>query len=289
MGAWDGVNHEDEAQTERNGAKIGHGRDVWYMSPGPSYGKYLASGVRQALDAGVEAVHLEEPEFWVRGGYAPAFKREWQDYYHEAWQAPDLLARRPLAREQPDVLPVPPRPPAGVRQHPGVQPGEGYEGPLCYVPTHSLLNYASWGIVSPESSLARLKGCDGYIAQVWTGTAREPNIYANVKRERTFETAFLEYGAMQNLVRSTGRNVWYLADPIEDNPNHDWGDYRRNYHATLIASLLQPEVSQYEVIPWPERVLEDKYPAERQARGCASASRTTTPRSFRRCGTPSRT
>jgi len=28
----------------------------------------------------------------------------------------------------------------------------------CYVPTHSLLNYAHWCIVSPESSLARLEG-----------------------------------------------------------------------------------------------------------------------------------
>ncbi len=39
--------------------------------------------------------------------------------------------------------------------------------------THSLLNYAQWCIVSPESSLARVNGCDGYIAQVWTGTARD--------------------------------------------------------------------------------------------------------------------
>ncbi len=27
---------------------------------------------------------------------------------------------------------------------------------------------------------------------------------------------------MQNLVRASGRRVWYLNDPIEDNPNHDW-------------------------------------------------------------------
>jgi hypothetical protein len=66
---------------------------------------------------------------------------------------------------------------------------------------------------------------------------------------------------MQNLVRSTGRQVWYLADPIEDNPNHDWGDYRQNYHSTLIASLLQPDVSQYEVMPWPERIFNGNYPS----------------------------
>lgn len=60
-GRFDGVNHEDEAQTRPNGDKIGHGGDVYYMSPGVNYGKFLATGVRRALEAGVEAVHLEEP------------------------------------------------------------------------------------------------------------------------------------------------------------------------------------------------------------------------------------
>jgi len=132
----------------------------------------------------------------------------------------------------------------------------------CYVPTHSLINYAHWCIVSPESSLAKLDGCDGYIAQVWTGTARTPNHFRGVRRERTFETAFLEYGAMQNLVRATGRSVWYLNDPVEDNPRHDWTDYRGNWESTLVASLLQPEVWQYEVAPWPERIFGGKYPRD---------------------------
>ena len=261
FGRWDGVNHEDEAQTESNGAKIGHGKDVFYMSPGKDYGRYLAVGVRKALDAGVEAVHLEEPEFWVRGGYAPAFKREWQNLYGEPWQDPQSS---PDARWRANKLMYSLYKRALQQVFDSVQAFNKEKGKevRCYVPTHSLLNYAHWGIVSPESSLAGLNGCDGYIAQVWTGTARTANVYQNVKRERTFETAFLEYGAMQNLVRATGRGVWYLADPIEDDASHDWGDYRRNYHSTLVASLLQPDVAQYEVIPWPERVFNDKYPSE---------------------------
>jgi hypothetical protein len=130
----------------------------------------------------------------------------------------------------------------------------------CYVPTHSLLSYAQIRIVSPESSLAQLNGCDGYIAQVWTGTARNPNVFRGQLRERTFEAAFLEYGAMQNLVRATGRRIWYLNDPVEDNPNHDWEDYRVNWESTLVASLFQPEVRHYEVAPWPERVFGGTYP-----------------------------
>ena len=67
-GRFDGVNHVDEAQTDRNGKVISHGGDVYYMSPGENFGKFLCQGVKRAMDAGAEAIHLEEPEFWVRGG-----------------------------------------------------------------------------------------------------------------------------------------------------------------------------------------------------------------------------
>ncbi len=258
-GRYDGINHEDEAQTERNGKKISHGGDVYYMCPGTNFGKFLCVGVQRALDAGVEAVHLEEPEFWVRGGYSEGFKREWRAFYGEDWQPPHssvdaqwrasklkyFLYRRALQQVFDHIQAYNQRTGRKVR---------------CYVPTHSLLNYAHWRIVSPESSLARLIGCDGYIAQVWTGTARTPNRFRGELRERTFETAFLEYGAMQNLVRSTGRRVWYLNDPVEDNPDHDWEDYRVNWESTLVASLFQPEVRHYEVAPWPERVFGGNYP-----------------------------
>lgn len=259
-GRFDGVNHEDEAQTDRRGNKISHGGDVYYMSPGTNFGKFLCVGVQRALDAGAEAIHLEEPEFWVRGGYSEGFKREWRAHYGKDWQPPHssvdaqwrasklkyFLYRRALQQVFDYVQDYNRRTGRKVR---------------CYVPTHSLLNYAHWRIVSPESSLARLNGCDGYIAQVWTGTSRTPNQFRGQVRERTFETAFLEYGAMQNLVRATGRTVWYLNDPIEDNPNHDWSDYQRNWEATLVASLLQPEVWQYEVAPWPERIFNGRYPS----------------------------
>jgi len=258
-GRFDGKNHEDNAQTDRNGRKISHGGDVYYMCPADNYGEFLSVGVERGLEAGVEAVHLEEPEFWARAGYSEGFKREWQNFYHEPWQAPDesvdaqwrasklkyFLYRRALQQVFNHVQAYNKRTGRKVR---------------CYVPTHSLINYAHWCIVSPESSLAKLEGCDGYIAQVWTGTARTANHFRGLRKERTFETAFLEYGAMQNLVRATGRSVWFLNDPVEDNPRHDWTDYRSNWESTLTASLLQPEIWQYEVAPWPERIFGGKYP-----------------------------
>ena len=267
FGRWDGQNHEDEIQTMQNGERIGHGGDVFYMAPGEKYGTYLTQGVKRALDAGATAIHLEEPEFWVRAGWSEGFKRSWQEYYKEPWQDPVsspeaqyrasklkyYLYRRALAQVFDYVKKY-------GKEHGRTIP--------CYVPTHSLINYASWGIVSPESSLLEV-GCDGYIAQVWTGTARTPNFYKGVEKQRTFETAFLEYGAMQNLVRASGRRVWYLNDPIEDNPDHSWFDYRTNWESTLVASLLQPEVYHYEIMPWPHRIFGKDYPATQPGTGNA--------------------
>jgi hypothetical protein len=277
-GRFDGKNHWDQAQKDSKGNLVQHGVDVPYISPGKDYGNYLTVGIKRALDAGAEAVYLEEPEFWARSGWEDNFKREWKAYYGEEWQAPDsspdaqyrasklkyMLYRRALAQI------------FDFAKGYGQEHGRTIR---CYVPTHSLINYANWRIVSPESSLINV-GADGYIAQIWTGTAREPNYYKGVLKERTFETAFLEYGAMQNLVRASGRRVWYLNDPIEDNPNLDWVDYRTNWESTLTASLLQPEVWRYEIMPWPERVFNSKHLATKDAAANGEAGKIQIPKSY---------
>ena len=169
-GRFDGVRHVDEAQTDRNGHVISHGGDVYYMSPGESFGKFLCQGVKRAMDAGAEAIHLEEPEFWVRAGYSKGFQREWKSYYHEDWipphTSPDAQYRASMLkyylyrRALKQVFDFVKEENARTGRH-----------VKCYVPTHSLINYAHWKIVSPESSLMEV-GADGFIAQVWTGTAR---------------------------------------------------------------------------------------------------------------------
>ena len=263
-GDFDGKNHMDEVQKEKGGGLIGHGKDNYYICPTESYGKFICKGVKRALDAGAQGIHLEEPEYWVRSGWEEGFKREWQSYYGEPWQEPDssadaqyrtsklkyFLYRRVLGQVFDFVKDY-------NKEH-----GTNVK---CYVPTHSMINYANWGIVSPQSSLLSV-GADGYIAQVWTGTARTPNLYNGRKRERTFETAFLEYGSLQNIARASGKRVWYLNDPIEDNAGHSWHDYRTNWESTLVASLLQPEVHHYEIMPWPHRIFEKNYPSTQPVR-----------------------
>jgi hypothetical protein len=259
-GKVDGRKHWDESQADAAGKPILHGPTVPYMVPSVAFSTYLENSIRKSIDAGAVAIHLEEPEFWARGGFSEAFQREWRIYYNEPWQRPDsscdaqyrasklkyYLYRRMLDRLC-----------SSMKEYALVK----HNRPIrFYVPTHSLINYTQWQIVSPESSLLDLPGVDGYIAQIWTGTARSANVYEGRLAERTFETAYLEYGIMQELVRGTDRRMWFLHDPVEDDPNHDWNDYRKNYIATLVASLLHPEVYHYEVAPWPSRVFLGRFP-----------------------------
>lgn len=259
-GTFDGREHWDEGQVTFEGKEKGHGYLTPYMSPSVAFADYLTEKLKTAVDAGVDAIHLEEPEFWAECGYSDSFKREWQIYYNEEWQDPlssadaqfkasklkSYLYKRTLDRLC-----------SSLKEYAKAKYNRNIR---FYVPTHSLINYSQWKIVSPESSLIDLPSVDGYIAQIWTGTSREDNVYEGVLKERTFETAFLEYGIMQELTRGTGRGMWFLHDPIEDNPRYTWEDYRRDYYKTVTASLFHYHVHQYEVCPWPNRVMYGKYP-----------------------------
>lgn len=257
-GKWDGKWHLDEGQKTMHGDTIWHGHLIPYIVPTKNYLKYFKERqIKPVIDAGIDAIFLEEPEFWARSGYSESFKREWKDYYGFDWRPQHESAENTYLsnklkyhlyyRALDEAFTY-------AKQY-GREKGMDVR---CYVPTHSLLNYSQWQIVSPEASLASMESCDGYIAQVWTGTSREPNYFNGKARERVFETAFLEYGCMESMTRPTGRKMFFLTDPIEDRAK-DWQDYKRNYQATFTAQLLYPQIADYEVMPWPDRIYEGLY------------------------------
>jgi hypothetical protein len=257
-GKWDGKWHLDEGQVTQKGDTLWHGRMVPYIVPSMNFIQYIKETViKRVIDAGIDAIYLEEPEFWMKAGYSTAFKKEWKAYYGFDWRPQHESAENTYLSSK-------------LKYHLyyralnecftyakeyGKSKGMDVR---CYVPTHSLVNYSQWMIVSPEASLASLPVVDGYIAQVWTGTSREPNFFNGNKKERVFETAFLEYGSMESMTAPTGRKMFFLTDPIEDWPR-DWADYKKNYQATFTAQLLYPMIADYEVMPWPDRIYEGRY------------------------------
>lgn len=259
-GRWDGRQHFDEGQVQRNGDTIWHGRDVPYLVPSDNFLRYVKTHIKRAIDAGVTAIYLEEPEFWARAGYSEGFKKEWQKFYNEPWrpqhESPEATYMSSKLKYHLYLNAL-----ADVFAYAKSYAKSSGKNIQCYVPTHSLINYSSWQIVSPEASLASIKDMDGYIAQVWTGTSREPVFYRGVKKERVFENAFLEYGSMVSMTAPTGKRMYFLTDPIEDWPR-TWDDYKRNYQATFTAKLLYPSVAHYEVMPWPNRIYLGKFKVE---------------------------
>jgi hypothetical protein len=268
-GEWDGVQHYDDAQTATNDFRlehgVGYGHDCFYMMPSRDYARYLAEQMKPVIDAGAIAIHFEEPEFWVSAGYSEGFKREWREFFGEDWQDP---ISSPDAQYRASRL----------KQHLYTRTCEylftelkayaAEKGVLdfrCYIPTHSLLSYAHWNIVSPESEVVSLRGCDGLIGQVWTGTSRTPTVYRGARRQRTMETGYCEYAACAALVRGTDKRLWQLADPIEDDLSYSWDDYRTNWECTVTGSLLVEESERFEITPWPSRVFNGTYPTKNLA------------------------
>ena len=257
-GKWDGKEHWEDSQVKMNGDTVWHHPQIPYIVPSKTYLKYYKeTKIKRVIDAGIDAIYLEEPEFWTMSGYSNSFKKEWKDYYGFEWRPQHESAENTYLSNK-------------LKYHLyyralkecfeyakeyGKSKGMNVR---CFVPTHSLVNYSQWMIVSPEASLASLSCVDGYIAQVWTGTSRESNYFNGLRKERVFENAFLEYGCMASMTEPTGRKVYFLSDPVED-AVRDWEDYRRNYQAVYTAELMYPKTNNYETMPWPERIYEAKY------------------------------
>jgi hypothetical protein len=248
-----------EVQTRKDGSLYMHGGGVGYNVPTDAYVEFIKQYIAPAVDAGVTGIFMEEPEFWANTGWSEAFKKLWQERYGEAWVEPDssVDAQYKASRLKYELYFDALKKVFAFAKGRAKAQGRTID---CIVPTHSMINYAQWRIVSPESHLIDIPELDGYVAQVWTGTARSHNRYQGVAKERTFETAYLEFGQMTAMVKPTGKKVWFLADPVEDNPNHSWNDYKKNYECTIAASLMWPEVSRYEVMPWPDRIFQGTYP-----------------------------
>lgn len=241
--------HPEEGQTLADGEILTCGPGSYYMVPTQNRISAALGYFQNAIENGSVAIIPEEPEFFIQTGYSDAFKQEWKAYYGEPWkdQVSSIEARWKSSRlkgylEYRMVKCIlnhaQARSPSVVRM----------------IAAHSAVNYYNWGIIYPHYECMMIPELQEMIGQVWTGTARTPCRYEGVSAERTFENAYLEYASLWNLMRNTGKRLWFLMDPLEDNPDRSMEDYQSNYEHTLVASLMFPGVDEYEVMPWPTRI-----------------------------------
>jgi len=263
-GKTDGNKHTDEIQMSKDGTFVIHSPSVPYIVPTLSFIDYFVEKLKKVADLGVDVFFFESAGFFSKSGYCEAFKREWMQFYGEPWVAPHTSVDAQFKASKLKsflfkrcIIEISSR----IKQY-SIEKHK--KAAKIYLATHSQINYTQWDIVSPIAELLNCPEIDGFAAQIWASTTRVQNVYCGERAERIFPTAFLEYGAMQELVIKSKKDMIFLSNPIEDNMTLDWDTYRDNYTKTLIASLLHPRISKFFVFPFPDAVFTQKYPRDRK-------------------------
>ncbi len=259
LGGDDGQDRLGEAETRRNGTVIECAGVRPYMIPTTGWTDYIREMTSFSIEQGAQGVFPEEPLAHTQSGYSESFKGIWKERYHEDWKPPHsspehfwkasklksdlyyelveatldetLLAEARLGEEIPFVLPI-----------------------------HSLLSHAAGNMVYPSGRSLNLidKGLDGFVGQVWTGPIAWSMSRSEGRRmtrdEDFFESAYLLYSYFANLTYGTDVPCFMLADPVEDDPQYTWDDYKDWYEKSLVTMLLFPWVDHFELMPWPDRV-----------------------------------
>jgi hypothetical protein len=240
--------HPEETQQDRNNKPITIAND-FYMVPTENRTRLLLKYYTDAIQAGSQAICPEEPEYWAKGDYSEAFKAAWQERYATSWEPPHASVDSRYRAEQLKAYLKQRVVRAILQEAARINPEVRRMAAV-----HSPINYSHWAIISPHYGLLKLPELQEIIGQVWTGTARTPARLGGARSERTFEVGYLEYSSLYHLIRGTDKSLWFLMDPVEDNPNLPMEDYHQNYERTLLAALMFPDVIRFEVMPWPQRI-----------------------------------
>jgi len=251
----------DAVQRTRDGAPMSV-EGSFYLAPTPERIETLIRQYLQMVDAGADAVCPEEPEYWADAGYEAAFRQLYEARLGRPWQPPDEshAARWTADRLKAQLM--------TEAVHAILNAARARKpNAKRMVAVHSPLNYALWRICLAHHALifgdslpAGGEGRGGgspveeVIGQVWSDTVRTPLPSDGEYQAEPFATAYLEYASLAGLLRESGKRLWFLCDPLSDVPNRPLEEHQQFYFATLVASLMFPEATGYEVLPWPERI-----------------------------------
>ena len=121
------------------------------------------------------------------------------------------------------------------------------------VPIHSIFSNAASQTTAPLGLSLDTKGYDGYVGQVWTGPINWCLSNYDSPDKSFFCSAYNLYDYFVQLTVGSNKKLWLLVDPVEDDPNHSWENFRQWFQQCATAMLFMKDVDSYEVMPWPER------------------------------------
>jgi carbohydrate binding protein with CBM11 domain len=222
---------------------------------GTEYLNNIKAKIKTAVLRGADFVQLNEPYFRVPAS-EKGVEQSWLDYFGSEFENPASSINSRYRLEKLRVNNWQHIFEELARYTKECNQSIGKKTKL-YACPHSPLNYRQWRLTFPHAQTLLKQGVlDGIIGQAWSDTSRQNVMYRGRPQQRTFDYAFAEYSYFANLMRGTGKDLWFLHDPASDVISWDrrpWSDYKQWYEATLLASLFFPEVNKYEAVVWTAR------------------------------------
>lgn len=222
---------------------------------------YLCEFVSKLIESGVVNVYLEEPHYFFSAGYSDAFKQEWEKFYGEKWEDP---RSSPQAWFKSGQL-------QAYLTYKGIEQvsrfiKENYPDVGVYVASHSHMNQSDgpYSENVPNGMISQIPYVNGLLAQVWSNTAMVPSMSGGINQSRVGPMAYLGYSYFANLAQGSGKSMRFLGDPAADGEHLGWQKFKSVYEQTLVTSLLFPDVTLFETVPWPERVFHDNSSPDEQ-------------------------
>ncbi len=257
-GKYDGKQHWDEAQKDYTGAYVLHGLSSPYMVPTLGFTDYISTTLSGLIDLGIRVIFLEEPVFFTKSGYSDAFKTEWEIFYGSPWQDPRLTEDAQFKASKLKAF-LMRRCVVNICTRLKYYAKTKYNCQIkIYSVVNGFINYSQRNLITPGRDLASRPQIDGFAARISAENAKTPVVFNGRREERVFESAYIEYGIIQALSESSGKEMIFVNSPADSKPKPDWDEMRINYEKILTASLLYPDTAKYEVCADPERIFGKK-------------------------------
>lgn len=252
-GKWDGEPHPQEVERNAKGEVVMCAGVRPYMLPTEGWTRHLEEMVRMSVEAGADAILPEEPLAHVFSGHEEAFKALWEKRYGRDWEPENRSpeARYLTAQLKGELYAELERRLAAETRRQAERTGR--EIPFV-VPIHSMYSNVASQLVAPLGTSLKVEGVDGYIGQVWTGPVNWALANYGGEDKSFFSSAYCLYDYFVALASGTGRKLWLLSDPVEDDPNHTWDEFEQWYRHCVAAKLMFAEADAFEVMPWPDRI-----------------------------------
>ena len=240
---------QDDIQTTSSGNYLEHpAGGSYYMVPTERWIEYVWDYMLAPVITAChpQSIALEEPEMWASSGYSNSFKQEWKAYYGEEWQNPASSAENMLKANLLKTYLF-----ERIITELSARVKELSPTTQLYIATHSTVNYSDWGIDAGLNHYVATGALDGVIGQTWADTHNTAFPFRGTNFTDNFTNAFIEYSSYVDSVE--GLNFYALADPMMDNENATEEDCQYFYRQSITATLLQPEINRFQILPWVNR------------------------------------